>query len=202
MEVKGPWIETYTHKQFPIEHPDSDKVFIEDIAHHLSQQCQFVGASRQFYSIAEHAIIMSRLCTKPARLSCLLHDAHKAYLGDPGRPLKLIIAKHSEYNNYGALADRIDLAIQKGLGFKFRRLTEVKYWDLAMLRIEALEVLGSPLISKWKIPPIPEIYKIEPSVFRSLTISFREVKDYVEHAERRFLELYERYEAEEWRYKV
>ena len=75
----------------PLE-PDPDSILIEDIAHHLGNLCRFTGASTPFYSIAEHAVLVSRACDPADALWGLLHDAPEYVLGDLSTPLK-----HSEY---------------------------------------------------------------------------------------------------------
>ena len=202
MGVKGPWIETYTHKQFSLLYPDPDSVCIEDIAYQLAKTCRWVGACQRFYSVAEHSIIMARLASQRAKLTCLFHDAHEAYLGDPSRPLKMALAEGAGKITYQTLATRIDKVIQEALGFEFRKLAEVKHWDNEMLRIEALEVMGSTIIGKYKIPKVPEFYEITPSVFQSLTIEFRGVKDYIEYTATNFINLFAKYMEEEVEYEA
>ena len=83
------WIQTFTGRQFwPLE-PRADEIFIEDIAHHLSNLCRFTGACRSFYSVAQHSVLVS-LCAPPGEnpLWGLLHDASEAYLIDVARPVK------------------------------------------------------------------------------------------------------------------
>lgn len=70
---------------------DESMVNIDSIAHALSNQCRFNGHTKQFYSVAQHSLIVSMLCQTEDALSGLLHDASEAYLADIPRPLK-----HSE----------------------------------------------------------------------------------------------------------
>ncbi len=202
MADEGPWIETFTHQKFYLMNPDPSKIFIEDIAQHLVKQCRFVGASQRFYSVLEHCIIMARLASRRAKLPCLLHEGHETYLNDMSRPLKLLLEQEGRNVTYQTLAARIDRAIEEGLGIEFRCKAEVKYWDNAMLRAEASEIMNSPLIAEWTIPHVPEQYVIEPAVFHSLTIKFREVKDYIDYTVTKFLELYEKYKKEELLHEI
>ena len=63
-------------------------VDIRDIAHHLSNMCRWQGATRHFYSVAEHCVHVSRLVPTGYALLALLHDAAEAYMGDAIRPIK------------------------------------------------------------------------------------------------------------------
>lgn len=87
------WIETYSGLQFDFLNPTFDSICIVDIAHHLSNTCRFSGATSQFYSVAQHSIIMANMAKKhrlddKTILQCLLHDAAETYMGDLSTPLK------------------------------------------------------------------------------------------------------------------
>jgi uncharacterized protein len=82
------WIQTYTGKKFwPLE-PRVEEVDIEDIAHALSNLCRFAGHVTQFYSVAQHSVIVSEQCPFGAKLWGLLHDAPEAYMVDLPQPIK------------------------------------------------------------------------------------------------------------------
>ena len=57
----GTTIPTYTGKVFDPFNPDPNNIDIEDIAHHLSNLCRFVGSTFRFYSVAEHSLMISHL---------------------------------------------------------------------------------------------------------------------------------------------
>lgn len=85
---RGDWIQTFTGKQFWPLDPRPEEIDIEDIAHSLSLLCRYNGHCKQFYSVAQHSVIISRLVPGHAKLQALLHDAPEAYLGDMGGPIK------------------------------------------------------------------------------------------------------------------
>jgi hypothetical protein len=98
-------IRTYTGLAFWPLDPRPAEVCIEDIAHHLSLECRFTGATYCHYSVADHSLRVSKLAEQMAikAIGCgqrrihyarevalwgLLHDASEAYLKDLPRPLK------------------------------------------------------------------------------------------------------------------
>jgi len=83
------FITTYTGKKFHYLNPSLGEVDIIDIAHHLSLKCRFIGACKQFYSVAEHCVRVSYILSPELQLSGLLHDATEAYIPDIPRPIKI-----------------------------------------------------------------------------------------------------------------
>ncbi len=86
-------IETFTGEGFHPLAPKLESIWIEDIAHALSNQCRFTGHTREFYSVAEHCVRVSWLLeewgeNQETQLWGLMHDASEAYLGDWASPLK------------------------------------------------------------------------------------------------------------------
>lgn len=91
-ERQGDFMQTATGRKFWPMDPRASEVFIEDIAHSLALQCRYAGHCLQFYSVAEHSVLIARhLAAKHApevALWGLLHDASEAYLVDVPRPVK------------------------------------------------------------------------------------------------------------------
>ena len=107
------WLQTFTGKKIDLINPTREMVDIEDIAHSLSMICRYNGHCRDFYSVAEHSVMVEamgsqillrreaerysgRLSAPPKptseivqqSLALLLHDAAEAYIGDLTTPLK------------------------------------------------------------------------------------------------------------------
>ena len=87
------FIETYTGRAFfPLE-PNTRDVTIIDIAHHLSNQCRYSGATGWYYSTAQHCCLLTDFVEARGGtpLDCyqiLNHDNPEAYLVDMPRPVK------------------------------------------------------------------------------------------------------------------
>lgn len=82
------WIQTYSGVKFDLLRPRAIDVRVVDVAHHLSLLCRWVGATRRFYSVAQHSVLVSQAVCEEFALHGLLHDAHEAYVGDLSMPLK------------------------------------------------------------------------------------------------------------------
>jgi hypothetical protein len=84
--VKG-IVNTRSGKQVSLLNPQADTICIEDIAHSLSMQCRFNGHTRQFYSVAQHCVLLSDLVPQDCAGLALMHDAGEAYTGDITTPV-------------------------------------------------------------------------------------------------------------------
>ena len=86
------WIQTYSGHKFDPIRPDPAMIDIRDIAHGLSLTCRYNGQCRDFYSVAEHSLIISYRVPPYLRLAALLHDASEAYISDVTSPVKASMA--------------------------------------------------------------------------------------------------------------
>jgi 5'-deoxynucleotidase YfbR-like HD superfamily hydrolase len=93
--IDSPYVSTFLGHRFFLTRPHIDDVAIEDIAHGLAYQCRFNGQTREFYSVAQHSLMVMQLVPAPLRLAALLHDAAEAYLGDMVKPLKNLFPEFS-----------------------------------------------------------------------------------------------------------
>jgi len=87
------WIATYTGGRFWPLAPQADDVHPTDIAHALAMTCRYGGHVAQFYSVAEHSVLVSQWleregASRDVQLIGLLHDAAEAYLPDVAKPIK------------------------------------------------------------------------------------------------------------------
>lgn len=132
-----PWIETYTGKYLHFLDPKSDEIDIEDIAHSLSKECRFGGHTREFYSVAEHSLLVATLCPRHLALDGLLHDASEAYLRDIASPIK------PHLQNYKEIEHKLMVVIAEKFGFTWPVAPEVREADTMALKAEAHDLLPS-----------------------------------------------------------
>lgn len=99
------YVETYTGRAFYPLRPDPSAVSILDIAHALSNQCRYGGATNSFYSTAQHCVLLadySAAILKASALECLqilMHDAPEAYLVDVPRPVKQYMPEYRKWDH-------------------------------------------------------------------------------------------------------
>lgn len=112
----GGYITTYTGLQFYFEAPTPEMVAIDDIAHALSMICHFAGHTSQFFSVAQHSVLVSLAAkqlghSRAMRQWGLLHDAAEAYVGDMTRPLKYLLPDYKilERRAMTVIANRFQL---------------------------------------------------------------------------------------------
>lgn len=79
---------TASGSEIDLLNPNPAHIHIEDIAHQLAMQPRFAGATRFFYSVAQHSLMVARACPENERLWGLLHDASEAFLSDLVSPIK------------------------------------------------------------------------------------------------------------------
>ena len=133
----NPWIRTYSGINFHPFSPNDIEISFNDIAHALSNICRFCGHTSEFYSVAQHSVMASRLASKENALFALLHDAAEAYICDLSSPIK----NTPDFENFRILEDTILSAILKMVGLKLPMPTEIKYIDAILLKTEARDLL-------------------------------------------------------------
>ncbi len=155
--ICAPWIQTYMNKKFDFDEIHADQINILDIAHALSLICRYTGHCREFYSVAQHCVIVSHIVPPEYALEGLLHDAHEAYISDMSTPLKQYIGA----TKYSQLAKRLDLAIgEKFCANLSPEYPVVKHADMVALATEVRDLLG-PHPAEWISMPKPLLEPIE-----------------------------------------
>jgi hypothetical protein len=148
----GNWMQTFTGKAFYPLDPRPEEIEIADIGHALSQLCRYGGHTRQFYSVAEHCVLMSHTVAPEHALWALLHDATEAYVGDVIRPLK------GHLPEYVAVEDRLMAVIAERYGLVGTTMpAEVKEADNRILVNERDALMAAPPQS-WRLEglhPLP-----------------------------------------------
>lgn len=110
MNPQHAWMGTFTGRSFFPLDPNPDDIVIEDIAHALANTCRYGGHVRTFYSVAEHAVLLSQFVRYDPRWA-LMHDATEAYMADLIRPLKHAVTGYREAEDYlmSVIAKKFDL---------------------------------------------------------------------------------------------
>lgn len=139
------WIQTYTGKKFFPMRPTLDTICIEDIAHSLSMLCRFTGHSQSFYSVAQHSVLVSNMCSEENKFFGLMHDAEEAYTNDLARPIKRL----KEFEFFRKAGENIHKVIREKFELPTEEPEEVKLVDTKMLATEARDLM-SPLHQDWK----------------------------------------------------
>jgi len=109
--MTGGWIQTYSGLKFDVMKPDPQAICIIDIAHALSNICRYTGHCREFYSVAQHSVIISELVEDA--MWGLMHDAAEAYLQDVARPVKQYLFTYVQMENkvMKVIADKFHLQL-------------------------------------------------------------------------------------------
>lgn len=128
---------------FDYADPAACAVEIGDIAGALSKVCRFAGHIRQFYSVAQHAVNVSRIVPESHAFTALMHDTAEAFTNDLPTPLK-----HA-FPAFRALEARIEAAMAARFGFAWPMPEPVRRADLIMLAVEKAELKGDG--SRWAI---------------------------------------------------
>ncbi len=155
---EGDWMQTYMGLQFwPID-PRPEEICIEDIAHSLANQCRFGGHCTEFYSVAQHSVLVSQIVPPEDALWGLLHDAAEAYLVDLPRPVK----RYSELGNiYRVIEKRLTLAVCDRFEMSHIEPDSVKAADDILLMTEKRDLMpNSP--AKWREISEPLMEAIKP----------------------------------------
>lgn len=147
-EPNHDWIQTYSGVAFPFLRPRREHIKLEDVAHALSNLCRFGGHTREFFSVAQHSVLVATILAEdrgwtwdsPIVRLGLLHDAAEAYLVDVPRPIKQYLAEYKviEEGILRAIFRRFSLGELDWSGYH----DEIKYADNVALVTEHRDLQG------------------------------------------------------------
>lgn len=169
---EGLWMQTFDGIAYYPGDPRAEDVTISDISHALGNTCRFGGHCEQFYSVAEHSVLVSEwLEAKGESLDVqfqgLMHDASEAYVVDVPRPLK------RQLSNYAEIEQKNWVVICEKFGIDVNMAEAVHVADNEVLMAEKGQLLKNPPHT-WSLPFTPadvKVYGMEP---RSATRRFME----------------------------
>lgn len=154
-ERMGDWMCTASGVQFWPLDPRADEISIEDIAHALSNVCRFGGHCREFYSVAQHCVLVANRAMQltgnslpfdpmPAKWG-LLHEAAEAYIGDMIRPLKRSMFA------FKAAEERILQCVAECFGLPMHMPRAVRQADEDLLTTEAYALMPQKSVERWAL---------------------------------------------------
>lgn len=189
--MRSSWIETFTGRKFCPLDPNPEDICIKDIAHSLSNICRYTGATRVFYSVAEHSLRISHSIlnqTKDNKLALwgLLHDASEAYLTDIPRPIKASVyfkdpVEGTLHSYYEIEANLLKVIIEH-FGLEWPMPVEVKEADDAILVKEKKQLLNDSC--KWDWLPEKTLVEVTPWDYLSCGV--------YRNAEHHFIDVFKR----------
>lgn len=143
--------------RFTFGDSNEDTVTIEDIAKHLSKTCRFGGATREFYSVAQHCVIAADLARADGydaftQLHILLHDAHEYVIGDIPTPLGNHIDQLAGWGLVEHIKTEADKKVYDGLGLTLPPqyvVDIVKKYDKIMYATEASQLLWEARVPEY-----------------------------------------------------
>lgn len=139
-----------------LTHPDATGLPVEDVARALAYQPRWCGASRQFYSVAEHSVMVSRLVPEALAYDALWHDSIEFIQGDWPSPLKAYLGR----DDINRKLAPIEMALSRRFGFRLH-LEEVKKADLVAMATELRDLLPRAWMDWGHLPP-PVADEIQP----------------------------------------
>lgn len=181
-DATNSWINTYTGKKFHILNPTLDEICIEDIAHALSQLNRFTGHSIFPYSIGQHCLLVSDLCSPKNKFTALMHDSVEAYINDISRPLKQYLP------DYKKIELDIEKLIAKKFNLEFPFPEEIHIADAVAVSTEARDLM----------PNKPEAWILSQKPRADIHIKKMSPK----HVEQLFLEKFYELSAPNQAYKI
>lgn len=145
-EGRDLYIETVKGGKFYINHPEFD---IEVMAHAMAHQCRYTGHVRNFYSVAEHSVLVSNLMEvldlgNP--FEGLMHDGAEAYISDIAAPWKVLLP------DYKRVEAMIEGPLRRHFGVPEILTAGAKQADWLALFLEAKELMVSRA-DDWTAPP-------------------------------------------------
>jgi len=168
---------------FDLEVPCADAMPITDVARSLAYQPRWAGATREFYSVAEHSVMVSRLVPPAFALDGLCHDLDEAISGDIASCVKVLIGRDYLKARFGPIKQ----ALAARFGFRIDGV-EVKRADLVCMATELRDLLPPAWMDFGHLPsPHPDkIIPVGPERAYSLFLErYEELKHLAQPAEAR-----------------
>jgi 5'-deoxynucleotidase YfbR-like HD superfamily hydrolase len=109
-------------------------VRLRDIVPPLSKICRYGGQCSQFYSVAQHSVVLSLVVPTHLAQCALIHDFTEAYMGDVPRPIKHLVPAFTEFE------EKLGHIIFQRLGVDYDLMQELAYYDSSIC-LDEMQVL-------------------------------------------------------------
>ncbi|WP_196504029.1 hypothetical protein [Aestuariivirga litoralis] len=173
---------TSSGRTLSLVNPQPGAILLEDIAHHLARTNRFNGATGVPYSVAQHSLVVMRLCEEASQApaTCLwglMHDAHEYVLGDITTPVKQLFFPTravDELTAFDRAAHDIDRAIAQALGYRMPGIVSeqcVARMDMVARSTEWRDLMPTPVPAGWAAPAA---FAIKPMNWSLAEQKFRE----------------------------
>ena len=130
-------IQTSEGEFFDFLKPSEYTPTIFEVGYALSNLCRFTGHVDEFYSVAQHSVLVSRIVPPHLAYEGLMHDCAEAFIGDMSAPLKRLMPQYKE------LEKAIEMAIFPRLGLSYPSPAEIKSADLVALATEKRDLFST-----------------------------------------------------------
>jgi 5'-deoxynucleotidase YfbR-like HD superfamily hydrolase len=149
------WVQTYTKKRIYPLSPVPKDIDIVDIAHSLSMMVRYNGHCEEFYSVAQHSVLVSHVAKEEYALHGLLHDASEVYLSDFPGPIK------PSFPDYLEAEERVMMVVFDKFGLKYPIPANVELADRFISAVEVRDIINDDY-KEWNLPNPGSAPKIKP----------------------------------------
>lgn len=115
------FIMTSTKNRFYYSDFNSEDILVEDVGNSLSNQPRYCGHTNEFYSIAEHSVILSLVVPDSLKKYALMHDASEAYISDLPHPVKCKLSDYTDMEEriMDCVMEKFDLTYPDSGDYKY-----------------------------------------------------------------------------------
>lgn len=161
-----------------LENPDASGLPVKDVARGLAYEPRWRGATKSFYSVAEHSVMVSQLVPEHLAYDALWHDSLEFITGDWPSPLKVFLGR----DEINAKLLPLERAFEREFGF-ISHDPNIKIADNIAMATELRDLLP-PAWMDWGHLPAPDPERIQPVGPERAFTMFMERYEEVKHLAR------------------